>query len=113
MKKSSSFSVFRKNEYQLRYFVLSVSDGTFRYASDEQECKKNIKAGVSFKHTDLFTVTPDLSNGGKLIDFSGEKSYPFPFSLMLSQREMILASKSRDDRDMWVRAFQVLLDGKI
>ena len=112
MKKSSSFSVFRKNEFQLRYFVLSVSEGTFRYGSDEQDCKKNTKTAVTFKFTDIFTVKPDLSNGGKTIDFSGEKAYPFPFSLMLSQREMTLASKNREDRDMWVRGFQVLLEAK-
>ena len=84
MKKSSTFSVFRKNEFQLRYFILSVSEGTFRYASDEQDAKKNMKAGVNFKYSDIFSIKPDLSNGGKTIDFSGEKAYPFPFSLMLS-----------------------------
>lgn len=110
MKKSSSFSLFRHNEYQLRYFVLSVSDGSFRYAQDETECKKNNKSNVQFKFTDVFQVIPDESNGGRSIDFSGEKAYPFPFTLMLSQRQMTLASKTREDREMWVRAFQVLLE---
>ena len=54
MKKSSSFSLFRKNEFQLRYFVLSVSDGSFRYAQDESECKKNNKSNVQFKFTDVY-----------------------------------------------------------
>jgi hypothetical protein len=67
---------------------------------------------VNFKYTDVFSVLADHANGGKTIDFSGEKAYPFPFTLMLSQREMTLASKTREDRDMWVRAFQVLLEAK-
>ena len=57
-------------------------------------------------------MIPDQGNGGKSIDFSGEKAYPFPFTLMLSQRQMTLASKTREDREMWVRAFQVLLESK-
>lgn len=84
---------------------MSVSEGSFRYAQDESECKKNNKSNVQFKFTDVFQVIPDLSNGGKTIDFSGERAYPFPFTLMLSQRQMTLASKTREDREMWVHAF--------
>ena len=105
MKKSSTFSVFRKNEYQLRYFVVNLSDGTFKYTNDEFESKKNPKSGVLFRFTDLFSVQADHGNGGKTIDFSGEKAYPFPFTLSLSQREMTLASRTREDREIWVRAF--------
>lgn len=83
MKKSSSFSIFRKNEYQLRYFVLSVSEGRFRYTTDEGEAKENQFAGVHFSYADMFKVIPDFSENGKAIDFSGEKSYPFPFTLNL------------------------------
>lgn len=84
MKKSSTFSVFKKNEYQLRYFILSLMEGTFRYAEDETQAKKNTKSHVTFKYTDVFSIVPDHSNGGRDIDFSGEKAYPFPFTLMLS-----------------------------
>jgi hypothetical protein len=105
MKKSSTFSVFRKNEYKLRFFVLSLTEGTFKYAADEAEAKKSSKSGVTFTYKDLFSVIGDHSNGGKTVDFSGEKSFPFPFTLMLSKRELTLATITREVRDMWVRAF--------
>jgi hypothetical protein len=57
MKKSSTFSVFRKNEYQLRYFIVNLSNGTFKYTNDEFESKKNNKA-VSF----FASLTSSVSN---------------------------------------------------
>ncbi len=92
--------------------MLSISEGRFRYTTDETEAKEKPFAGVNFSFSDIFKITPDHANGGKTIDFSGEKAYPFPFTLMLQQRELTLASKSREDREMWVRGFQVLLEYK-
>lgn len=59
---------------------------------------------------DILEVIPDNSNKGKSIDFSGLKDYPFPFTIKCKDRDFILAVAFRSDRDMWVRAFQVLYE---
>ena len=111
MKKASTGSFFRRGEFQLRYFVLSIPEGTFRYTETDAEARKK-DAGKLYTHKDLFKVLGDHSEGGRQIDFSGERAYPFPFTLFLQKRELVLASRSRDDREMWVNAFKLLVESK-
>ncbi len=112
MKKTSENSVFRKNEFQLRYFTLSISDGVLRYGKDQQELAKNKNAGRHFSYFDMVDIQEDFSNNGRDVDFSGDKTYPFPFRLLLSTRPLVLASKTRQDREMWTRAFKLILDAE-
>ena len=62
---------------------------------------------------DINEIKSDFTNGGKTIDFSGERQYPFPFSIVLHQRELILSAKTKEDRIMWVNAFMVLYEVKL
>ena len=113
MKRTSQNSVFRKNEFQLRYFSLSVSDGVLRYGKDQAELAKNPNSGTSFTIEDMKDLQEDFSNNGRDVDFSGEKNYPFPFKIQMFFRPLILASKSRQDREMWVRGIKVILESKV
>ena len=80
MKRASKNSIFRSGEFSKRYFTLSVNEGTFRYTDTENDAKKPGK-GEFFKFTDILEIMADYSNGGKTIDFSGERDYPFPFTI--------------------------------
>ena len=39
------------------------------------------KQGKVFDYTDILAVFDDFTEGGKAIDFSGERQYPFPFGV--------------------------------
>jgi len=87
--------VFRKNEFQLRFLILSISDGIFKYGNDQFALSKDSSAGTQFTYQDIINVQPDFSNNGRNLDFSGEKNYPFPFKILLGNRPLVLASKTR------------------
>ena len=77
MKRTSSASLFNKNTFQKRFFILSLIEKTIRYAATEFDAKRG--KGEVFRSEDLQGVREDFSNGGRSIDFSGEREYPFPF----------------------------------
>jgi hypothetical protein len=85
MKKNSHKSLFSANELVKRFFSLNVEEGTFAFFTDENEWKANKKEGKGkrFSLLDIMGLLPNFSNGGKSIDFSGEKQYPFPFTVTL------------------------------
>lgn len=104
--------MFSANEFQKRYFILSVSEGTFRFTMD-YDAAMNPKAGKLFMFSDINEIKADYADGGKAIDFSGDKNYPFPFCVKMHQRELILAAKTKEDRILWVNAFMVLYEAKL
>ena len=57
-------------------------------------------------------IIEDFSGGGKYLDFSGNKEYPFPFKIKFYSRELVLASKTNDERRAWVEGFKLLLEVK-
>ena len=73
---------------------------------------RNKSAGTQFSYHDMIDIQEDFSNNGRDVDFSGDKNYPFPFRLQLISRPLVLASKTRQDREMWVRGFKVLIESK-
>lgn len=113
MKRAGAASIFNADEFQKRFFVLSVTEGTIRFVKDEQTAQKNLKAGKLFSFTDINSIQGDYSNGGKTVDFSGERNYPFPFKIELNQRMLVLASKTREERILWVNGFMVLYEAKL
>ena len=81
LKRNSKNSMFRPNEYVKKYFILSINEGTIRYANSEEELKKNPNAGTSYSYVEIEKIQTDYSDNGKTIDFSGDRNYPFPFGI--------------------------------
>ena len=60
----------------------------------------------------MIEILEDFSNNGRDVDFSGDKNYPYPFKIEMLNRPLILASKTRQDREMWVRGIKVIIESK-
>ena len=60
-----------------------------------------------FCFTDILAVADDFSQNGRRVDFSGDRTYPFPFGVRLRQRTLTLAAKTREDRQIWLNAFKL------
>ena len=65
------------------------------------------KQGKKFDYTDILAVFDDFTEGGKAIDFSGEKQYPFPFGVNMTKRKLYMAAKTREDRVNWLSALKL------
>ena len=65
------------------------------------------KQGKVFEYTDILAVFDDFSDGGKAIDFSGERQYPFPFGVNMTKRKLYMAAKTREDRVNWLSALKL------
>jgi hypothetical protein len=83
-----------------------------RYGRDQNEMIKGLDAGTSFSIHDMIEIWENYSNNGRDVDFSGDKNYPYPFKIEMLNRPLILASKTRQDREMWVRGLKVIIESK-
>lgn len=90
------------NEFQLRYFFLDLTQGTFKYGKQPNTKQKVI----AFKDIHYISLDPVVTKG------EVDRSYSYLFKLCITERNIVFGAKSMADRQLWVNGFTVIFEYK-
>jgi hypothetical protein len=88
------------NEFQLRYFFLDLTQGTFKYGKQPNTKQKVI----AFKDIHYLSLDPQVVKG------EIDRNYSCLFKLCVTGRNVIFGAKSLADRQLWVNGFTVIFE---